>query len=149
MRDPIRKRKAFAYITSGPRLLLLAQPDHPDAGIQVPAGTARPGEPIIAAALREAAEETGLVDLALAGVLGERSVDMRAHGRNEIHDRTFVHIRCHQDTPDTWDHWETDPDGAPGTRFRFTLFWASLDARLPALIGGHDALVSRLRQAMS
>ncbi|MCO6502731.1 MAG: NUDIX domain-containing protein [Acidimicrobiales bacterium] len=47
-------RKALAYVTAGTRLLLLVHPDHPEAGIQVPAGTIRSGEEPGDAALREA-----------------------------------------------------------------------------------------------
>jgi 8-oxo-dGTP pyrophosphatase MutT (NUDIX family) len=50
--------------------LLLFQ--HPHAGIQVPAGTIEPGEEPQAAALREAAEETGLTAFAAVRPLGYR-----------------------------------------------------------------------------
>lgn len=56
-------RKAFAYVTSGSRLLLFTRPLSPEAGIQVPAGSMRPGERPADAALREAIEETGLTSL--------------------------------------------------------------------------------------
>ncbi len=141
---PKRASKVFAYITSGHRLLLFAHPDHRDAGIQVPAGTLKSGEEAIAGGLREAEEETGLTELTVAGVLGEREFDVRPYGRNEVHHRTFVHLVCDFRTPEHWDHWELDPDDAPGERFRFTLFWASLD-ELPNLIAGHDELLPELR----
>jgi ADP-ribose pyrophosphatase YjhB (NUDIX family) len=140
----MQKPKVFAYITSGRRILLLAHPDHPEAGIQVPAGTMRHGETVEQAAMREATEETGLTDLEFVGVLGEQSFDMRSFGRDEIHNRTFTHIRCHEPTADAWEHWETDPEGSPGERIRFELFWASLDEPLPELIVGHDAFIEAL-----
>ncbi len=142
-------RKAFAYITSGRRLLLLAHPDHPEAGIQVPAGTMRPGERVVAAALREATEETGLTDLEPARVLGVRAFDLRPYGRDEVHRRTFVHLVCNQTTGDSWEHWENDPEGSPGERFRFRLYWASLDEPLPALVVGHGALLDALRASLA
>lgn len=142
------KRKAFAYITSGRRLLLLAHPDHPKAGLQISAGTMRPDESVVAAALREAEEETGLAGLEVVGVLGKRTFDMRPFGRDEIHERTFVHLDCHEPTPDEWEHWECDPDDSPGERIRFTLFWISLDEPLPALIAGHDAFIPALRHSV-
>ncbi len=142
-------RKVFAYITSGRSLLLLAQPDHPEAGIQVPAGTMRPGEPVIAAALREAWEETGLADLEPVRVLGVQAFDLRPFGRDEVHRRTFVHLVCHGDSRDSWEHVELDPEGSPGERFRFRLYWASLDDPLPDLIGGHGVLLEALRASLA
>lgn len=142
------KRKAFACITSGRRLLLLAHPDHLEAGLQIPAGTMRPDESEVAAALREAEEETGLAGLEVVGVFGKRTFDMRPFGRDEVHDRTFVHLDCHETTPDEWEHWERDPEGLPGSRIRFRLFWAALDGPLPELIAGHDAAIPDLRRSL-
>lgn len=51
----------------GTELLLF---EHPYAGVQIPAGTVEDGEALHAAALREAAEETGLTDLQLVADLG-------------------------------------------------------------------------------
>ncbi len=44
---------------------------HPNAGIQIPAGTAEPDETPEVAAWREAAEESGLTGLELKCLLGE------------------------------------------------------------------------------
>ena len=139
--EPILKAKAFAVITRetavGLEVLLLLHPDHPGAGIQLPAGTVKPGEDLLAAARREASEETGLTHLQLVGVLGEAEVDIRPWGRNELHHRTFVHFRCLEPTADVWEHWEDEPDDAPGQRFRFELRWVPLDDSLPDLMGDH------------
>jgi 8-oxo-dGTP pyrophosphatase MutT (NUDIX family) len=135
------KRKAFAVITRGSgstrEVLLLLHPDHPDAGIQLPAGTMRPGEDPVAAATREAGEETGLTQLGLVDILGEAMFDARPWGRHELHHRTFVHFVCHQPTPPAWEHWEEDPDDLPGERIRFELRWFPLDDWLPPLLGDH------------
>lgn len=146
--DMTPKRKAFAYITSGRRLLLLAHPDHPDSGIQVPAGTVRPGESIEDATLREATEETGLMGLDVVAVLGEQTFDMRPFGRDEVHYRTFVHLECREVTPESWEHWERDPEGQPGSQIRFRLFWGALDEPLPELTAGHDAAIPALRRSL-
>ncbi len=37
-------KKVFAYITRGDKLLVFRHADFPEAGIQVPAGTAKEGE---------------------------------------------------------------------------------------------------------
>ncbi len=145
---PAYKQKAFAYITRGAGserdILLLAHPNHPEAGIQVPAGTMTPGEPVLEAALREASEETGLRDLTVARVLGTIEFDVRPFGRNEIHLRHFVHLECGDETADRWEHWEEFPDDEPGGRVRFELYWSPLDHRVPALIADHGALLGTL-----
>jgi ADP-ribose pyrophosphatase YjhB (NUDIX family) len=56
--------KVVAYIVRDKRgrreLLVFRHRDHPEAGLQVPAGTVRYGEDIRAALVREISEETGL-----------------------------------------------------------------------------------------
>ena len=71
--DSVRLEKVTAFITrAGPtgRELLLFR--HPNAGIQLPAGTVEAGETPEQAVLREAAEETGLMNLRLVRSLGSR-----------------------------------------------------------------------------
>ncbi|HYJ13238.1 MAG TPA: NUDIX domain-containing protein [Thermomicrobiales bacterium] len=135
------KRKAFAIITrdDGDQrdVLLLIHPDHPEAGLQLPAGTLHPGEGIVEGATREACEETGLTHLGFEGILGEATFDARLWGRPELHHRTFVHFSCRQQTPPVWEHWEEDPDNLPGERIRFELRWFQVDAWLPPLLGDH------------
>ena len=49
---------------------------HPDAGIQLPAGSVEPGEAFAAAALREVLEETGLRGTQVVAHLGTRVSDL-------------------------------------------------------------------------
>jgi 8-oxo-dGTP pyrophosphatase MutT (NUDIX family) len=66
--DPLRAADPLGDPASGhDRQLLVFRHPNPRAGIQVPAGTVEPGESLHAAVLREAAEETGLADLAIVG----------------------------------------------------------------------------------
>jgi 8-oxo-dGTP pyrophosphatase MutT (NUDIX family) len=69
--------KVTAYITQGQgelsRLLIFR---HPNAGLQLPAGTVEVGESVEAAAHREALEETGLAGLRLIRYLGAQSATL-------------------------------------------------------------------------
>lgn len=51
------------------RVLVFSHPHHPDAGIQVPAGTVKEGETPKEVVLREAIEETGLKELKIRSFL--------------------------------------------------------------------------------
>jgi len=65
--------KVTAFVTResdrGRELVLL---EHPNAGIQIPAGTVEPGETPAQAVMREAREETGLDHLSIRRYLGRR-----------------------------------------------------------------------------
>ena len=145
----VLKRKVFAYVTHGDRLLVFRHPAAPDAGIQVPAGTVREGERPEEAVLREAREETGLSDLVLVRSLGEHRRDMSDFGLDETHHRSFYHLRCAGEPPPTWQHDENDPaDGSPGP-ILFEFFWARLPGEVPTLIADHDKLLPRLIEVLS
>lgn len=136
----IVRRKAFAYIVHDDQIVLLYHPDHPEAGIQVPAGTMESGETPEAAVLREAFEETGIEGLEIVRFLGRVRIDMRPWGKQEWHDRWFFQLTVSAPLPpshaDAWERIENDPaDGGPPVRF--LLRWTPLDA-IPPLIGGHD-----------
>jgi 8-oxo-dGTP pyrophosphatase MutT (NUDIX family) len=140
------KRKVLAYITHGSRLLVFRHPHHPDAGIQVPAGTVRDGERPHDAVIREAWEETGLAELILVSFLGEDSRDMAELGLDETHDRYFYHLRCGSNPPETWQHYESDPsDGTPHS-ILFEFFWADLPDGVPELRGYQGAVLPVLLQ---
>jgi 8-oxo-dGTP diphosphatase len=143
------KRKAFAYITRGSKLLVFEHPDAPEAGIQVPAGTLEDGESPEAGALREAQEETGLTGLKLCCFLGEQIRNMSDYGKAEIHHRYFYHLLC-EDAPESWSHGEYDPSDEPNhdsktLRHRFDFYWVDL-ADMPELIAEHDYFVGELRK---
>ena len=141
------KRKAFAYITWEHALLVFRHVDFPEAGIQVPAGSIEPGESAEAAALRETFEETGLADFMLVAPLGEQVYDMTPFGKDEIHHRTFFHLRCAEAPQRTWRHLEqARSDGGEPIAFEF--FWAPLPGGVPPLIAGHNALLPALLRAL-
>ena len=143
-----RRRKVFAYITHGDRLLLLAHPHAPEAGIQVPAGTLEPDESPEAGVLREAWEETGLGGLTLERFLGEQLRDMRDFNIDAVHQRYFFHLRCAGDPPARWRHWEAAPSDGSADSIEFELYWARLAGEIPPLIADHDWALPRLAAAM-
>jgi 8-oxo-dGTP diphosphatase len=143
------KQKLFAYITHGDRLLVFSHPDFPDAGIQVPAGTVKQGEPPEDAVVREAIEETGLTELELVQFLGDQTFDMSAFGKNEIHHRRFYRLRCTTTPPETWQHFEPDPPAGTIAPIRFEFFWAQLPDGVPQLTADHDSFVRTLTAELS
>ena len=140
------KHKVFAYITHGNRLLVFDHPHHPEAGTQVPAGTRGERERPDEAVLREAKEETGLLELVLNGFLGE--VDHPVPERNQLHRRRFYHLICASDAPDRWQHWERHPSDGTTVPILFELYWVDLSDGVPELAPGHDAMLERLSDQM-
>ncbi|HVC34564.1 MAG TPA: NUDIX domain-containing protein [Chloroflexota bacterium] len=145
---PLLKRKAFAYITRGERLLLFTHPNAPEAGIQVPAGTLEDGEEPEAGVLREAIEETGLTSLGVVSFLGEERRDMSDVGKDEIHHRYFFHLRCLDEPPDRWRHGETQPADR-GSPIPFDFFWARLPDEVPELVADHGRFLPSLLTSVS
>ena len=136
--------KVIAYITQGDKLLVFSHPLHPEAGIQVPAGTIEKDESPDEAVIREAREETGLHQLEMRSFLGARQHDLSPYGIAEVIQRYFYHLDCRQETPTTWRHYENDPsDGSPAP-IEFEFFWVKLPDEVPELSGGQDELLSKL-----
>ena len=144
--SPALKHKAFAYITHGRRLLVFSHPDHPQAGIQVPAGTLKDGEDPREGVLREAFEETGLEGLRAEALPGQ--CDYPAPARNEIHRRNFFHLTCSDDPPEKWIHYERHPDEGDEDAIRFEFFWVDLPGGVPTLSPGHDRMIPKLLKAL-
>lgn len=147
-RAPIRYRKAVAYITrekEGQRqLLVFTHRDYPEAGVQVPAGTAEEGEEIEATLFREVEEETGLTVLHLERKLAVR--DYTHPDTRNIHERHFFHMRAPSDTADTWTWIETSGGEVPDEEgFVFNFFWLGLDGEI-GLAGQQGELLHMLRE---
>ncbi len=141
--DPIiRKRKVFAYITLDTRLLVFRQPNAPEAGIQVPAGTVDADEDWENAVMREAFEESGLAGLTLQRYLGEAWRDMTDYEKNELHQRRYFHLHAPQPHAESWQHWE-EFGGASHNRHLFELFWVERDS-VPPLIADHGYFLESL-----
>lgn len=124
--------KVAAFITRTNRSateLLLFQ--HPNAGIQLPAGTVEPGEHHLDAILREAGEETGLHDLAIEHLIGSMDTHLpenhyvvlnktRVYARPDLESFDWAEFRrglpviCHRATEGfcqvQYDEWDQFPD---------------------------------------
>lgn len=144
--------KAFAYITQGrgeaARLLVFRQPDFPEAGVQVPAGTIAKDEAPVAAVLREAQEETGLTELSAPRFLGQQDFDARPFGKQELHRRHFFHLRVEGAVPENWRHYERDPSDGSGVPIAFELYWIPLSTAPDVLVASHGQLLPLLREVL-
>ena len=136
-------RKVLAYVVWDGRLLVFRHRDHPDAGLQVPAGTVRDTESVEVAVLREAQEETGLPGLAIRRFLGRYEFDIAPY-RDEIQDRFVFQLDVGQEPPKEWVHHELHDGLQPPTAFCF--YWLPLDdPELDELVVGQGALLSQLQ----
>ena len=138
-----RTNKAVCYIVSEGHLLVIAHRDIPlnEVGVQVPAGTVKPGEDPAAAALREAAEETGLTDLKVVRKLGEADYDISPY-RRELMRRHFYELTTDCSVTRRWTSREPDPEGG-GEGPVFDCYWIPLE-KGHVLSGGLSQLLSAL-----
>ena len=143
------RHKVFAYVTHGDLLLVFRHPNAPQAGLQVPAGTVRDGEPPEEAVMREVTEESGLDDVVLIRLLGEQIREMSDFGRDEVHHRRFYHLRCGGEPPATWRHEERDPSDGSTEPIVFEFFWARLPHEVPELVEDHDKLLPQLLASLA
>ncbi len=103
-------QKVTAFIVRGPAPGELLLFEHPNAGIQVPAGTVTEGESTEAAVLREAREETGLGGFVLRCLLGSAPAGL-PDNRRGIFRQATVYSRP---DPGSFD-WAHVPQGATVT----------------------------------
>jgi len=138
-----RPQKVVAYIIKDGRLVVLRHADLPwdEAGLQVPAGTMKPGELPEEAVLREAREETGLEGLRIVQYLGVGEYDLRPYA-DAIHARHYFHLTSDSDElPERWEAFE-DNDGLR-ERIRFELYWIPL-AKAHVIGAGQAAFLGRV-----
>jgi 8-oxo-dGTP pyrophosphatase MutT (NUDIX family) len=139
--------KVFAYITWEGRLLVFDHVAFPEAGTQVPAGTIIAGEPPVAAALREAREETGLAELSSPVYLGTTEFDARPC-KDETHRRHFFQLPLLGSAPERWRHFEPHASESGEEAIAFELYWVSLPVAAAQLAHGHGALLGVLKVAL-
>ncbi|MFW6641502.1 NUDIX hydrolase [Nocardiopsis algeriensis] len=140
--ERVVRDKAVCYVVRDGRLLVFRHVGFSweEVGIQVPAGTVRPGEEPAAAALREAAEETGLSGFRVVRGLGTAEYDLAPH-RPEVQRRHFFHLEVEGPVPERWRSAEEhDGQGEPTL---LECFWIPLAAG-HVLQAGQGALLGRL-----
>lgn len=138
-----RPQKVVAYIVKDGRIVVLRHPDlaWDETGLQVPAGTVKPGELPEHAVLREASEETGLGGLRIVQYLGTGEYDMRPYA-DATHARHYFHLTTDsKDLPERWEAHE-DNDGV-GERIRFELYWVPLE-KAHVIGAGQGAFLGRV-----
>jgi 8-oxo-dGTP pyrophosphatase MutT (NUDIX family) len=125
--EKVTKEKVLCYVVREGMVLVFRHTDYSyeEVGIQVPAGSIRPGETPEAAALREAREETGLKDFTIVSKLGETEYDISPY-RFEIQRRHVFHLELSEPTPARWASQE-DHDGEQSPT-HFECFWIPLES---------------------
>lgn len=118
-----RFRKVLAYVVRDGHLLVFRHRDHPDAGLQVPAGTLEPGETPDQGAIRETEEETGRTGFTLVRKLGVTEHEFRetfdGRDRHELHERHVFLLAPPPGLPGRWSHVAEVGSGD----FWFEFFW--------------------------
>lgn len=142
MPEKVVKDKVLVYVVRKGRLLVFRHTDYSDeeVGIQIPAGSIRPGESPEDAALREASEETGLTQFKIVRKLGETVYDISPY-RFEIQRRHVFHLELLEEAPERWaSQEEHDGQGEPT---HFECFWIPLETA-HVLQSGQGALLGNL-----
>ncbi|WP_018348949.1 NUDIX hydrolase [Longispora albida] len=107
----MRIRVAVYVIRNGNELLVFDHVGLPEAGTQIPAGGVDPGESLAEAALREVAEETGLLGITLTGEAGTEDSPHPETG--EARRTTYFTATAPAGAPSEWTHRVTG-DGEDG-----------------------------------
>ncbi|MEU1735240.1 NUDIX domain-containing protein [Streptosporangium sp. NPDC020145] len=142
MTDKVVKDKVLCYVVRDGRLLVFRHIgcSYEEVGIQVPAGSVRPGEAPEEAALREAREETGFTGFGIVRKLGEVVYDISPY-RFEIQHRHVFQLELAEPTPERWAGQELHDGEREPTDFE--CFWIPLeDAHV--LQSGQGALIGAL-----
>ena len=135
------RQKSFSYIIrlsqAGPELLVFDSLEEP--GLEVPKGSAQPGETPAQAAVREVWEESGLTGLILIRELG-----VIVWQDEEQH---FFLFKTDQALPDRFEHVMTGYDGDRGTRYQYR--WSAVTPTLSqSLVQGSNAFVGEIIAAL-
>jgi len=113
----------------------------PEAGVQVLSGTIADGENLEEAMLREAYEETGLLNLKIEAFIGDiKHIFEPPHEDPVIIHRYYYHLSYPGPVDqERWQHWEMTPSEGTESQILFDLFWFDIQV-IPELNGAHDFL---------
>ena len=138
--------KVTAYITCDGHLLVFDHVDFPEAGVQVPSGTVDGSEDREEAVLREAREETGLIDLRLESYLGSKEYSFQESENEErFIRRHYFHLTLPGPISQRrWRHWEMAPSEGPESQILFELYWIKISDGIPELAGALGDMLHRL-----
>lgn len=99
----MKRRRVVAYVTrvrgGQVQLLIFEDPEHPQMGLQVPAGRLEPNEELEAGLLRELVEEAGLTNV--RSVTELPAFEDHYPSRYENHG---FHVLLEDEPPDEWTH---------------------------------------------
>jgi 8-oxo-dGTP diphosphatase len=122
-----RRQRVVAYVTrkrnGRTELLVFEDPEHPDLGVQVPAGRLDPDEELEAGLRREIAEEAGLTGVRIVGELP----GFEDHYPSRYENHGF-HVVLGEEAPDEWEHVVVGRGDDAGLVFRYR--WVPIDSTL-------------------
>ena len=134
----LKRRRVVAYITregeKGRELLVFDDPEHPETGVQLPAGRLDPGEGLEPALLREIAEESGLENVRVVRELP----DFESHYESRYENHGFQ-VVANEELPDEWEHVVYGDGDDAGWTFRYR--WVTIMTELELFGRRHPLLV--------
>jgi ADP-ribose pyrophosphatase YjhB (NUDIX family) len=138
--------KVIAYVVrwdaGGWQLLVFEHTDAPEAGLQVPAGTVEPGEPLEAALWRELSEESGLRPPQVALIA---KLDEAAEPEWDVVRHIYL-LRAADGLPPSWQHVVAGAGEDQGLVFEYR--WDEISRR-PRLAGHQDRWLALIEQSLS
>lgn len=137
--------KVVAYITDPSRTghVLVFEHDNKwsEAGIQVPAGTVNPSEPIEAALFREIGEESGLSNLRIVEKIDQYVMFRNTH--SQFNRRHVFLLATESSLPEKWSH-SVGGDGID-TGMNFHFYWMPFTEAEYKLVGSFGSSISKIK----
>jgi 8-oxo-dGTP pyrophosphatase MutT (NUDIX family) len=120
----VKRRRVVAYVTRAhdgrTELLVFEDPEHPQIGVQVPAGRLDADEELEAGLLRELDEEAGLTGVRVVRELP----GFEDHYPSRYENHGF-HVILEEEAPDEWEHVVRGTGDDAGLAFRYR--WVPLE----------------------